>query len=118
MAVGIVAFLIGYAFITTPGYVIARRRGLANPWIAFVPFFGLAIVLFESAGRSGWFALVGLVPSLGAIIISVWTGLEVPARHGRSGWWSVGLVVPFLNLLVYWPYALTLEREDDVWSFA
>jgi hypothetical protein len=93
-----------------PGYVIAQRRGQGKPWIAFLPMFGLWIVLFESMGRSGLWALIGLVPYAG-LLVSIWTGIEVPVKHGRSRWWTAALAVPVLNLIGYWVYAFTLPKQ-------
>jgi len=100
-----------------PGYVIARRRNLRFPFLAFLPFVGLWITLFRSVGKGGWpfallvSALIIVVPFVGLVGVSVWTGLEVPPRHGRSPRWKLPLVVPVLNVLAYWPYAFTLPRQ-------
>ena len=69
LVVGIVLAIVG-----VPGYVLAKRRGLRNPIVAFVPFFGLWIVLFESIGRSGWLALLTFIPYVGWLLVPVWTG--------------------------------------------
>jgi len=79
--------------------------------VAFVPFFGLWIVLFESIGRSGWLALLTFIPYVGWLLVPVWTGIELPAHHGRSRWWTAVLAVPILNLVGYWVYAFTLPRH-------
>jgi uncharacterized membrane protein YhaH (DUF805 family) len=65
----------------------------------------------EAIGRSGWLALLVFVPSVGPLILLVWTAVELPARHGRSGWWTLALIVPFVNLIGYWFYAFTLPRN-------
>jgi hypothetical protein len=93
-----------------PGYVIAQRRGIANPWVAFLPMFGLWIVLFESLGRSGLLALLMLFQPI-AFVFMIWTAIEIPPRHGRSRWWTAVLFVPVLNILAYWVYAFTLPRQ-------
>ena len=99
------------ALIGTPGYVLAKRRGLRNPIVAFVPLFGLWIVLFESIGRSGWLALLALIPYVGWFVLPIWTGIELPAHHGRSRWWTAILAIPILNLAGYWVYAFTLPKR-------
>ncbi len=100
------------AIVGTPVYVIARRRGQRYPWIAFVPFLGVWIVLCESMGRSGWLGLLSFIPYVGTLILDVWIAIELPARHGRSRAWTAALIVPGLNLIGYWAYAFTLERDD------
>ena len=93
-----------------PGYVLAKRRGLRNPMVAFVPFVGLWIVLFESIGRSGWLGMLAFVPYVG-LLVPVWTGIELPAHHGRTRWWTAILAIPLLNLIGYWFYAFTLPKH-------
>jgi hypothetical protein len=73
---------------------------------------GLWIVLFESIGRSGLLALLGLVPMLGLVVV-IWTALEVPAKHGRSRWWTLPLIVPVANIVGYWVYAFTFGRDTE-----
>jgi uncharacterized membrane protein YhaH (DUF805 family) len=105
-----------FCALVTPAFVIGRRRGLRNPWVAFVPFLGVWIVLFESFGRSGWFALLAFIPTVGPLLLFVWAAVEVPAHHSRSGWWTLAFLIPGVNLVGYWFYAFTLPR--DTVSFA
>jgi hypothetical protein len=107
----ILVFGTALALVGVPGYVLAKRRGLRNPIVAFVPFVGLWIVLFESVGRSGWLALLAFIPYVGLLVLPVWTGIELPAHHGRSRWWTAILAVPILNLAGYWAYAFTLPKR-------
>ena len=58
----IVVFGLAFCVGGIPGYVLAKRRGLRDPIVAFVPLVGLWIVLFESIGRSGWLGLLAFVP--------------------------------------------------------
>jgi hypothetical protein len=94
-----------------PGYVLAKRRGLRNPIVAFVPFVGFWIVLFESLGKSGWLGMLAFVPYVGFLVLPVWTGIEIPAHHGRTRWWTAILAIPLLNLVGYWAYAFTLPKH-------
>ena len=63
----LIFFVILLCITGVPGYVIAERRGLSKPWVAFIPIVGFWIVLCESVGRSGWLTLWILVPYLGAL---------------------------------------------------
>jgi predicted MFS family arabinose efflux permease len=107
----IVVVGIGLCLGGIPGYVLAKRRGLRNPMVAFVPFVGLSIVLFESIGRSGWLAMLSFIPYIGWFGVPLWTGIEMPAHHGRTRWWTAILAVPLLNLVGYWAYAFTLPKH-------
>src|ERR671935_1527046 len=102
-----VVLLVGvFCALVFPVYVIGRRRGLQNPWAAFIPLLGPWIVLFESIGRSGWFSLLVFIPNLGPLAVLLWTGIEAPTRHQRTRWWTPALIVPGVNVLGYWAYAL------------
>lgn len=99
-------------FVATPAYVIGRRRELQNPWAAFIPFLGIWIVLFESMGRSGWFSALVFIPTIGPLVVLIWTAVQVPPHHGRSRWWTLGFIVPGVNLVAYWFYAFTLPPKE------
>lgn len=111
MVVFVLVVGIGLCLGGIPGYVLAKRRELSNPAVAFVPFVGLPIVLFESIGRSGWLGLLSFVPYIGWFGVPIWTGIEMPAYHGRTRWWTPLLAVPGLNLVGYWLYAFTLPKH-------
>jgi hypothetical protein len=115
----LVLVLIGtFCLFSIPGYVIGKRREVKNPWVAFVPGFGFWIVFLESIGKSGWWALVLLVPYGGSLGLVLLTGWEAPVRHERSRWWRVALIVPGVNVLAYWVYAFTLEDSATAGSYA
>jgi hypothetical protein len=109
---GILILLIVWLFIAVPGYVIAERRGLDRPWVAFIPLLGLHIILLESIGRSGMYVLLILIPYLGAFGLGIWLAIEMPLQHDRPRWWTLPLLVPGLNLIAYWAYAFTLPGHD------
>ena len=48
-----------FVVLSIPAYVIGRRRGVSDAWVAFIPFFGSTIVLLWSIDRSGWLCLIG-----------------------------------------------------------
>jgi len=107
----IFVFVALFVVLVFPVYVIGRRRGIKNPWVAFVPFLGVWIVLFETIGKSGCYSLLAFVPYVGGLVILIWTAVELPTRHDRSRWWTLALNIPGVNLLGYWFYAFTLRRE-------
>ena len=106
--------LVGLVFgiVCVPPYLVAKRTGVAHPGIAFIPWVGAWIVLFETIRKSGWLGLLVLVPYVGILIVSIWTAIEVPQRHGRSQWWTAALIVPVVNIVGYWAYALTLDADN------
>jgi hypothetical protein len=107
----ILIFAVVFVVLVFPVYVIGRRRGIRNPWIAFVPFLGVWIVLFETIGKSGWYSLLAFVPYVGGLVLLIWTAVELPTRHDRSRWWTLPLIIPGVNLVGYWFYAFSLPRS-------
>jgi hypothetical protein len=49
----LVILLVVLVAIPLPAYVVGRRRGIRDAWVAFIPFFGATIVLLWSISRSG-----------------------------------------------------------------
>jgi hypothetical protein len=116
LVVVLVAIFVVYCALVYPVYVIGRRSGLKNPWAAFIPLLGPWIVLFEAIGRSGWFSLLAFIPNVGALVLLIWTAVELPAKHDRTRWWTLPFILPGVNLIAYWFYAFTLPRNSA--SFA
>jgi hypothetical protein len=116
----VTCFVLGvWLLMAAPFYILGRRRGVKHAWVAFVlPGFGIAIVLFNSIGLTGWLSLLLFIPTVGGAVVWVWAALAVPANHGRSHWWTVALIVPGVSWFAYWVYALTLPREQDDFAFA
>jgi hypothetical protein len=106
----IIVLAVVFFIVSFPAFVLAQRRGLKNPWVAFVPLLGLWIVLCESTGHSGWFSLFVFIPSIGGFVLVIWMAFELPSRHHRSRWWTLPLIIPGINLLALWFYAFTLPR--------
>jgi len=93
-----------------PAYEIGRRREVAAPVLAFIPAVGPEMVILASIGTSMWWAVVVLIPYIGAIVLGVWLAFAVPPRHARSRWWTVPLLIPIVNVATFFVYAFTLEH--------
>ena len=68
------------------------------------------MVILASIGTSMWWAVVVLIPYIGAIALGVWLAFVLPPRHGRFRWWTVPFLVPIVNLVAFFAYAFTLQR--------
>ena len=104
------ALVLFVVVLAIPAWEVGRRRGLAAPALAFIPAVGPHTVILASIGTSMWWAVVVLIPYIGAIALGVWLAFVVPTRHGRSRWWTVPLLIPILNLVAFFAYAFTLQR--------
>jgi Family of unknown function (DUF5684) len=97
--------LIFFVALPLPAYVIGRRRGVRDAWVAFIPVFGATIVMLWSINRSGWMSLIALIPLVG-FFWSIWFAVTIPADHGRTRWWAAAFF--FLPVIGYYLYAFTL----------
>jgi uncharacterized membrane protein len=89
-----------------PAYVVARRLGIPNAAVAFVPFVGATIVILWSVRRSGWMVLLSIIPLVG-LIFGIWLVCIVPAEHGRNVWWRLPFLIPVVQLAAFYVYAFT-----------
>jgi hypothetical protein len=105
-----------YLALVIPAYIVGRRLDLRNPWVAFVPLFGVWIVLLESVGQSGLAALAVLIPPIGPLVLLIWIAVAAPPRHERSRLWTLAFIIPGVNFLAYWFYALTLQSRGQLAS--
>lgn len=105
-AVALVLVVLVLVVVPLPAYVVGRRRGVRDAWVAFMPLLGATIVLLWSIGRSGWMTLISFIPLVG-FFWSIWFAVTIPAEHGRTRWWAAAFI--FLPIISYYIYAFTLE---------
>jgi hypothetical protein len=100
-----ISSLVCWVLMTWPCYLIGKRRGVSNAWLAFIPLVGSLIVVLWATPASLWLLAGLVVPVVLLVILAV----QVPRRHGRSWWWTLGFLVPYVDLLVLYAYAFTLS---------
>ena len=104
----ILVIIVVYVGFSLPAYIVGSRSGVSSPWIAFIPVFGVLIVLLRVIGQSAWLALLALIPYVGGLVLDIWLAFAIPKRHDRSGWWTPAFI--FVPVLSWYWYALTLPR--------
>lgn len=105
-AVVLIVLLLVFVVGPLPFYVIAKRRGVPNAWVAFIPAVGSTIVWLWAMDRSGWMCLIAFIPFVN-IVFAIWLCFGMPPHHGRTRWWGLALLfLPWIGALVY---ALTLD---------
>lgn len=79
-----------YLFISYSVYLIAKKLGEENAWLAFVPLFSFILIL-RMAGMSGWWILGLFVPILNIYVIVKALHNGISLRTGHDAGWTVGL---------------------------
>jgi len=97
-----------FAILGVPSYVIGRRRGVSDAWVAFIPIAGPTMVLLWSIDEPGWMMILGFVPLVN-IAFGFWLLFAMPSRHDRSLWWGVACMVPLVGM---YAYAFTLPESS------
>jgi uncharacterized membrane protein YhaH (DUF805 family) len=85
------------ALLMAASWRIFAKAGLPG-WAAFIPIYSV-VKLLHLCGRSGWWALLLLIPWLGGIALAVITAFGLARAFGRSTRFGAGLLVlPFVYL--------------------
>ena len=88
--VGIIVFLGAYIYFALALSAIAKKRGYARPWLAWIPIVNLFLFPILT-GRKWIWGLLFFVPVVNVIflVICLWKMLE---RKGHDGKWSLVLL--------------------------
>jgi hypothetical protein len=107
LAFGILAALLMgillYVYFAFAWYTIARKLKHKNPWLAWIPFANVAMILQLGGFHWAWVFLF-LIPIFGWIaitvllIIATWRIFE---RRHYPGWLALLAIIPYLGGLVY-----------------
>jgi hypothetical protein len=101
--IGLIAL---YLVQTVPIYMIARKCGQQNAWMAFVPLANLWL-LCDMAEMETWFLIIWLVPYVNVVFLAfVWW--RIAENTNKPGWVGLLMLVPLVNLAAAW-YIATAE---------
>lgn len=93
-----------YLIETVPIYMIARKCGRQNAWLAFVPIANLWL-LCDMAEMEAWFLLILLVPYVNIVFLGfVWW--RIAENTNKPGWVGLLMLLPLVNLAVGWYIAM------------
>jgi hypothetical protein len=75
---------------------IARKAGVGDTWMAWVPLANI-VLMCRIAGKPSWYALLMLVPLLNLVfLVLIWMGIA--KARGKSPMLGVLILVPLVNL--------------------
>jgi len=103
---GLVAFIIAltfYAYFAFSWMTIGKKLKYKYPWLAWIPFANLSMILQMGRFHWAWVFLV-LVPIIGwlalaiMIVIASWRIFE---KRKYPGWFSLSLILPQIGGILY-----------------
>lgn len=83
-------------------YKVFKKAGRQDAWAAFIPVYA-QYVMYEVAGRPGWWALLTFIPFVGGIayfVTSIIATIDLSKSFGKSGGFAALLI---LLPVVGWP---------------
>src|SRR5262245_49602939 len=102
IAVFVLIFIAVYLLFAFAFLGVFRKSG-KPAWAAFVPIANEWFI-FETAGRPGWWVLLGFIPFCGGLILFVlWiiVSIDLAKSFGKGGGFAVGLIfLPFIFLYI------------------
>ncbi len=94
--------LVAYLFFSICMYKVLKKAGRQDAWAAFVPVYN-TYVMYEIAGRPGWWVFLGLIPFVGgiaAIVTTIIATIDLAKSFGKSGGYAALLI---LLPIIGWP---------------
>lgn len=98
----LVFVLVVYVFFSFCMYKVFKKAGRQDAWAAFVPIYNM-YVMYEIAGRPGWWAFLSFIPIVGgvaALVTTIIGTLDLTKSFGKSGGFAALLI---LVPIVGWP---------------
>ncbi len=93
---GFLIFLAIYVYYAYSLQVMAKKLGLSNLWMAWVPIAN-TFLLLQIAGKPMWWFILFLIPFINFIVLIV-VMIAVSKRMGKST--ALGVVVAIIPLLI------------------
>jgi hypothetical protein len=78
-------------------FLIAKKLGVPNPWIAWIPAVQIWTVV-NCAGKPWWWILLLLVPGVN-IIIGIVLWMSISENLGKNKWLGLLMLVPIVNFI-------------------
>ncbi len=92
-----------YVYHSLAWYEIAKRKKHEKPWLAWIPFANISLILQMGGFHWAWVFLV-LVPILGWIalfILSIISEWRIFESQNYPGWLSLASIIPRIGSLLY-----------------
>lgn len=77
---------------------MAKRKGLSNGWMGFIPILNL-ILMAQIAEKPLWTLLLFLVPCVN-VIVMIWYWMAIAERFDKPAWLGILMWIPCINIII------------------
>ena len=99
----LIVFLAIYVYFALAWMTIAKKLKYKHPWLAWIPFANIAMILQLGGFHWAWIFLI-IIPWLGLLaltvlcIIATWRIFE---KRKYPGWFSLSMIIPQVGFILY-----------------
>ncbi|MEK6898577.1 MAG: hypothetical protein AABW79_00590 [Nanoarchaeota archaeon] len=101
--VALIFFIALYCYFALAWQTIARRQKHKSPWLAWIPFANMSMILQMGGFHWAWIFLM-LIPIAGwlailvLLVIATWRIFE---KANYPGWFSLSMIIPKIGWVLY-----------------
>jgi hypothetical protein len=93
-----IIYLVIYLYMSLCLFKIAKKCGVENAWLAWIPIVQI-VPMLQSGGKPLWWILLFFIPLVNLIIgILVW--MAIAERRGKPSWVGILIIVPILGIFI------------------
>jgi len=93
-----IIYLIVYLYFSLCIYKIAKKCGVENAWLSWIPIVQV-VPFLQSGGKPLWWIILLLIPLVNIIVgIIVW--MAIAERRGKPSWVGILVIVPIVGIFV------------------
>lgn len=96
--VSFLMFVAFYVYFAVAIQTMAKKVGMANAWMAWIPLLNIYLLL-KIGGKPGWWMILLFIPIVN-IIIMIMMWMAVAERMKKPSWLGILMIVPIANLIV------------------
>ncbi len=104
----LIFLIVFYIYASVCLYLIAKKTGVSNPWLAWIPLANLWVMV-TAAGKEWWWILLMFVPLVGvAVVVYLW--MCITENVGKDKWLGLLIMVPIVNMV--WMGILAFSKQE------
>jgi hypothetical protein len=96
--IGLTYGLVAYVVLAIALMTMAKKRGIENAWMAWVPILDLYLMT-QIAGLEWWYLILLFIPCVN-LFVAIYIWWKICEAHGKPGALSILMIFPVVNLII------------------